>query len=170
MTGLKSNQKAFFDFTTPMEGIEHALCVASLKWERQSDEEIKMVLNGRWCDYKVFFEYLDDLDIIQLTIWPEGVFVGDSDIAEISEFLARINQQLWIGCFNWDDEAETITFRHTFLAHEAHNIDPCALIDVLDAAKIAFDRFQPFFQLLVTGDVGLKQSLNVAYMDTIGEA
>ncbi len=169
MRNTKS-QKAFYDFTTALEGIEKALSVAGFTWDRLSDEEIKLTLAGRWCDYKVFFEYCDDLDVVQLTIWPEGVFVGDKDLSDIAEFLARINQQLWIGCFCWDDEAETITFRQTFLANEAHSIEAESLVDVLEAAKLAFDRFQPFFQLLVTGDVGVQQSLNVAYMDTIGEA
>ncbi len=168
----KSNtkQKAVYDFTTPMEGIEKALTLASFRAERPTDDEIKMSLNGRWCDYKVFFEYFDDMDVIQLTVWPEGVGVGDADLTEIAEFLVRINQQLWIGHFSWDDEAETIVYRHTFMAHEAHNMDASALVDVLDAAKLSFDRFQPFFQMLVAGEVGISQSINVAYMDTIGEA
>ena len=57
----KSNtkQKAVYDFTTPMEGIEKALTLASFRAERPTDDEIKMSLNGRWCDYKVFFEYFD---------------------------------------------------------------------------------------------------------------
>lgn len=162
--------KRVYDFTTPLEGMERALSLSTLHYERISDDEIKFFMDGRWCQYKGFFEYCDDVDVIQMTCWADGVFVGDADLTEIAEFLLRVNEQLWIGHFSWDEEAQTITYRHTFLAHEAHNMDAAILVDVLDAAKVAFDRFRPFFQLLVSGDIGLQQSINVAYMDTIGEA
>ena len=170
MNNRVSHIKQVYDFTTPLEGFERALSVASFDWDRVSDDELKFMMDGRWCQYKGFFEYCDDLDIIQMTCWAEGVFVGDRDVNEIAEFLLRVNEQLWIGHFSWDEEAQTITYRHTFLAHEAHNIEATVLMDVLDAAKIAFDRFRPFFQMLVTGEIGLQQSINVAYMDTMGEA
>ena len=50
MRNTKS-QKAFYDFTTALEGIEKALSVAGFTWDRLSDEEIKLTLAGRWCDY-----------------------------------------------------------------------------------------------------------------------
>ncbi len=162
--------KKVFDFTTPLQGIERALKICALNVEYLSDIEIKSDMEGRWCDYKLYFEHMDDLNAVQMAIWADGVYVGDQDIQEISEFLIRVNEQLWIGHFAWDEDSQSILYRHTFLAHEVHNMDPDVLADVLDSARLAFDRFQPFFQMLVTGDIGLKQSLNVAYMDTMGEA
>ncbi len=159
-----------YDFTTPMDGVERALSVAHYNSARSSDDEITLDMDGRWCSYKAYFDYTADLDIVQLTCWAEGVFVGDADLVEISQFLLRVNEQLWIGHFCWDEEAQTITFRHTFLAHEIHAIEPSVLVDVLEAAKTAFDRFRPFFQMLVTGEIGLQQSLHVASMDVVGEA
>jgi hypothetical protein len=170
MMRTPSLSRKTYDFTTPMEGVERALSATGLCWQSLNAEEIRAEIEGRWSDYDVFFEYLNDQDAVQMTLWTDDVVIPDADLQEVSEFLVRVNEQLWIGHFSWDEEAETITYRHTFLSHELHRIDPSVLMDVLQTARLSFDRFHPFFQMLAQGDVALDQSLNVAYMDTVGEA
>lgn len=159
-----------FDETNPLDVIEMTLDMKDWAMDRVSNEEMKARIVGKWCDYKVFMEWHHNHRVLECTFWPSGLFFDAADFSEVSEFLTRINEQLWLGHFIFCNDSQTVLFKHSFLLGQAGSISPEQIQDVFDLARLAYDRFYPFLKLLAQGERDMSDTISVAMMDVAGEA
>jgi hypothetical protein len=159
-----------YEDSNPLDVIEMVFSRQELTFDRVSDGEMKAVIEGKWCDYRVYFEWHGRHNALECTFWPTSLYFTETDYKEIAEFVTRVNEELWLGHFTYSQESQTVLFKHTFLLGQAGTIYPEQIQDIFELAKLAFDRFYPFFRVLANGQKNLSDTINVALMDVAGEA
>ena len=82
--------------------------------ERTGLNELAVEINGRWCNYRLFFLWQEEMGALHFSC----VFETRVDIQSYSgvhHLLALINEKLWLGHFDLSSEDGTPMFRHTLL-------------------------------------------------------
>ena len=51
----------------PLEMIERVVTANDWPFDRTSDREIAVEVAGRWCDYRMFFSWRDDVEALHFT-------------------------------------------------------------------------------------------------------
>src|SRR6476469_6689773 len=68
-------------------------------FERASEDEITIVVQGRWTDYQVSFTWMTDIEALHLACAFE-MRVPERRRAEVQQLISLINEQLWVGHFD----------------------------------------------------------------------
>ncbi|WP_448586169.1 YbjN domain-containing protein [Thermaurantiacus sp.] len=151
----------------------------SLNWsfERDGDEEITAVVKGSWSDYELRALWRAEERVLQV-IAATGLAVARNRIgpeiaAALFETLALVNEQLWIGHFEWWQADGAILFRHAVLL-DSESEEPAlslALTEALvDAAIDECERHFPAFQFVLWGGRTPAEAVAAAMIETAGEA
>ncbi|MEO0810749.1 MAG: YbjN domain-containing protein [Pseudomonadota bacterium] len=116
-------------------------------YDRQRDDELTMVIKGAWADYHLSFNWREDLETLHIANAFE-LKVPDRRLNEILRLIAAINEQLWIGHFDYWRHEGLIMFRQTLLLNDtvATHGQCNALIK---AALEAGERYYQAFQFVV---------------------
>src|SRR5258708_40371278 len=90
--------------------------VASNEWlhDRASEEELAAEVEGRWCDYRMFFVWREETGALHFSCCFDAR-VPDNKRHDIHDLLAMINEKLWLGHFAVASQASVPTVRHTTL-------------------------------------------------------
>ena len=95
----------------PLEMIEKVVSANDWPFDRTSDREIAVEVAGRWCDYRMFFSWRDDVEALHFTC-AYDVRIPSERHTDIHVLLALINEKMWLGHFDlWTDEGLPM-FRH----------------------------------------------------------
>ena len=82
--------------------------------DRASDDELLVEVSGRWCDYRMFFVWREQVKALYFTCSLDMKVVPEKR-REINDLLSQINERMWFGHFELCSEAGTPMFRHTML-------------------------------------------------------
>src|SRR5215475_1898831 len=89
----------------PLEMIERVVSANDWPFDRTSDREIAVEVAGRWCDYRMFFSWRDDVEALHFTC-AYDVRIPTERHPDIHGLLALINEKMWLGHFDlWTEEA-----------------------------------------------------------------
>jgi hypothetical protein len=95
----------------PLELIEKVVAANDWPFDRTSDREIAVEVAGRWCDYRMFFSWRDDVEALHFTC-AYDVRIPTERHSDIHGLLALINEKMWLGHFDlWSEEGLPM-FRH----------------------------------------------------------
>jgi len=152
--------------TNPVDLIEQVAHLNDWAYERQSDDELTMVVQGSWSDYHLSLNWRDDLETLHVACAFE-LKVPDSRLNEIYRLIASINEQLWIGHFDYWKHEGLIMFRQGLLLNEA--VATRAQCDALiKAALEAGERYYEAFQYVVWAGQPSRDALASAMFETEG--
>ena len=91
--------------------IEKVVSANDWPFDRTSDREIAVEVAGRWCDYRMFFSWRDDVEALHFTC-AYDVRIPTERHNDIHGLLALINEKMWLGHFDlWTEEGLPM-FRH----------------------------------------------------------
>ena len=85
----------------PLELIEKVVAANDWPFDRTSDREIAVEVAGRWCDYRMFFSWRDDVEALHFTC-AYDVRIPNERHPDIHGLLALINEKMWLGHFDGD--------------------------------------------------------------------
>ena len=137
--------------------------------ERTGLNELAVEINGRWCNYRLFFLWQEEMGALHFSC----VFETRVDIqshADVHQLLALINEKLWLGHFDLSSDDGTPMFRHTLLLRGAGPASVEQLEDLVDVSVSESDRYYPAFQFVIWGGKTANEALNAALIDVVGEA
>src|SRR5258708_13699464 len=83
----------------PLELIEKVVTANDWPFDRTSDREIAVEVAGRWCDYRMFFSWRDDVEALHFTC-AYDVRIPTERHPDIHGLLALINEKMWLGHFD----------------------------------------------------------------------
>jgi hypothetical protein len=138
--------------------------------ERIGDDEIVASTAGAWGAYELRGVWRDDDAVLQFLAFPD-IRVADHQAAAIYETIGLINEQLWLGHFEYWAGAGTLLFRHAALLtgdDHALTIDQAEVL--IETAVDEIDRFYPVFQFVLWGGKSPKEAIAAAMVETRGEA
>ena len=138
-------------------------------FERASDDEITILINGRWTDYQVSFTWMDDIEALHLAC-AFDLKVPERRRAEVQQLIAQVNEQMWVGHFDLWPKDGMVMFRHALVLAGGVEASGEQCEAVLATALEACERYFPAFQFVVWAGKPAREALDAAMFETSGEA
>lgn len=153
----------------PLDLIEQIVLAHDWPFDRTSEREIAAEITGRWCDYRLYFSWREDVNALHFTC-AFDIRVPEGKAREVHSLLALINEKLWLGHFDlWGEEGMPL-FRHSLLLRGTSGLAVEQMEDLVDIAVAECERFYPSFQYVVWAGKTPQEALAAAILETVGEA
>jgi hypothetical protein len=153
---------------SPLDVVEHMAAGNNWPFERAGEDEIGLVVNGRWTNYQVSFTWMNDIETLHLAC-AFDMKVPEPRLADVQKLIGLINEQMWIGHFDVWTQNGVVMFRHALvLAGVPASGRQCeaALASALDSCE----RYFPAFQFVIWAGKSAREAMESAMFETTGEA
>jgi hypothetical protein len=153
----------------PLEVVEHIATHRSWSFERSCEDELVIVVRGKWSDYQVSFAWMHDTEALHLACAFELKSPERSN-AEIEHLIPMINAQMWVGHFEFWPTDGLVVFRHTLVLSGGAQVSGRQCEVLLSAALDVCERYYSAFQFVAWAGAGAREALEAAMFETAGEA
>ena len=137
-------------------------------FERAGEDEITILVRGKWTDYQLSFTWMFDLEALHVAC-AFDFRVPDNRLTEMYRLIAQINEQLWLGHFDLWTQEGLVMFRHALLLN-ASVATPRQCEAMLKAALEACERYYQAFQFVVWAGKESREALVSTMFETEGQA
>jgi hypothetical protein len=164
LTGLSEESRI-----NPLDVVERIAAVNDWSFERAGDDEITILVAGRWSDYQVSFTWMNNIEALHLAC-AFDLKVPERRRPEVQQLIAAINEQLWVGHFDLWTQDGMVMFRHALVL--AGGIEPSSMQCqfLLSSALDACEGYFPAFQFVVWAGKPAREALDAAMFETAGRA
>lgn len=138
-------------------------------FERLNEGEVMASATGSWAQYEMRAVYRPEDGVIQFLAFPD-IKVTEEKRRSVHEVLGLINEQLWLGHFEFWSQAGIIVFRQSSLVEPSGTITLGEAETTSEAALEECERFYPVFQFVLWGGKSPSEAIAAALIDTHGEA
>jgi hypothetical protein len=153
----------------PVEVVEHMATTHEWSFERASDDEIAILVRGKWIDYRLSFTWMSDIEALHVGCAFE-LKVPERNQAEVQKLIAMINAMLWVGHFDLWPEDGLVMYRHALVLAGGVEASNRQCEAMLSAALEACEQYFPAFQFVVWAGEGAREALLAATFETAGQA
>ena len=153
----------------PVDVIEQIALRNGWAFERDDEDEISISVTGRWCDYQMSFTWLSEMEALHLGC-AFDLKVPDRRRSEIVQLISKLNEQMWVGHFDFWTSGNAVMFRHSILLAGGvyPSSDQCET--AMKIAVEACERYYQAFQFVVWAGKTAAEALDTAMFETAGEA
>jgi hypothetical protein len=153
----------------PLDVVERLAAGNDWSFERSSDDEITILVTGRWTDYQLSYTWMGDIEALHLAC-AFDLRVPERRRAEVQALISLINERLWVGHFDhWNAEG-LIMFRHALVLAGGTEASGKQCEALLGTALEACERYFTAFQFVVWAGKTAREALDAAMFETSGEA
>jgi len=153
----------------PLDVVERLAAVNDWSFERASEDEITILVTGKWTDYQVSYTWMCDLEALHLAC-AFDLRVPERRRGDVQQLISMINEHLWVGHFDlWTNEG-MVMFRHALVLSGGSEASGKQCEALLNNALDACERYFSAFQFVVWAGKPAKEALNAAMFETSGEA
>ena len=153
----------------PLELVERMATTHLWSFERACEDELTVVVRGRWTDYQVSFTWMHDIEALHLAC-AFKLEVSERNSAEVERLIPLINAQMWIGHFDLWPADELVMFRYSLVLSDGVEVSRRQCEVLLSAAIDACERYYTAFQFVAWAGEGAQEALAAAMFETVGEA
>jgi hypothetical protein len=153
----------------PLEVVERVAASNDWSFERAGEDEITILVRGKWSDYQVSFTWMYDIEALHLACAFE-LKVPDRSHATVQQLISLINEQMWIGHFDLWTQDGIVMFRHALVLAGGVEASGRQCESLLGTALDACERYFPAFQFVVWAGKSAREALDSAMFETAGEA
>jgi hypothetical protein len=153
----------------PLDVVERMALTNDWSFERAGEDEIAILVRGKWADYRVSYTWMDDIEALHLACAFEFK-VPDHCRTEVQHLLTLINEQMWIGHFDVWAKDGLVMFRHAIVLSGGVTATDGQCEAVLSTALDACERYYPAYQFVVWAGKSARQALDAAMFNTVGHA
>ena len=155
--------------TNPLDVVERIAAINDWSFERAGDDEITMLVGGKWSDYQVSFTWMHDIEALHLAC-AFDLKVPERRRGEVQQLISLINEQLWVGHFDLWSRDGVIMFRHALILPSGLEPSGRQCEVLFEAAVDACERYYQAFQFVVWAGRSAREAIDAAMFDTAGEA
>ena len=155
--------------TNPLDVVERIAAINDWSFERAGDDEITMLVGGRWSDYQVSFTWMSDIEALHLACAFE-LKVPERRRGEVQQLISMINEQMWVGHFDLWTQDGLVMYRHALVLTGGVEASGRQCEALLATALDACERYFPAFQFVVWAGKPARAALDAAMFDTQGQA
>ena len=149
--------------------VERIAATNDWSFERAGDDEITILIAGRWTDYQVSFTWMDEIEALHLAC-AFDLKVPDRRRAEVQQLISQVNEQMWIGHFDLWTKDGMVMFRHALVLAGGVEATGSNARRCSSTALEACERYFPAFQFVVWAGKPAREALDAAMFETSGEA
>jgi len=153
----------------PLDVVEHMAVGNNWPFERTGEDEIGLLVAGRWTNYQVSFTWMGDIEALHLAC-AFDMRVPENRLADVRQLVACINEQLWIGHFDVWMQNGTVMFRHALVLAGGVTASGRQCEAVLGTALDCCERYFPAFQFVIWAGKSSREALDSVMFETAGEA
>ena len=153
----------------PIDVVEEVIYSKKWTFSRADDYELVAEIASKWCQYRFYFTWSEQIRAISLTVTFDLKF-PHVKMKDAQELLALINEKLWIGHFDITSKNGIPAYRHTVLSFSEDEVLHHQLENLVDIAIYECEKFYPAFQLVLFEDSDPGKALAISTFDTIGVA
>lgn len=153
----------------PLDTVEQLASGNDWSFERASDNEITILVAGRWTDYQVSYTWMDGLEALHLAC-AFDLRVPDRRRADVQQLISMINEQMWIGHFDLWTKEGLVMFRHALVLSGGGEASSGQCQSLLSTALEACERYFTALQFVVWAGKSPREALDAAMFETSGEA
>lgn len=158
----------------PIDMIED-YCAAH-NWEHErADDEITFWVKGSWTKYELRAIWREEDQVVQFLALPD-IRVPDARRAAVYEAIGLINEQLWLGHFEFWSNSGVALYRNAMMVPGGGDQGDEPVLSLAQAETLIetgideCERFYPVFQFVLWGGKNPKEALAAALVETHGEA
>jgi hypothetical protein len=153
----------------PIDIVEHLAAHHDWDFDRISDEQIAMAVEGQWRTYSLTLAWSAYDETLRMVCTFE-MEPPEDKLPELYELLNLVNDQCWAGAFTYWEEQKLMVYRYG-LVLAGGNVAGAEQIDtMIGAAVMSAERYYPAMQLLVWGGQRPQAALQVAIAEAYGRA
>src|SRR5262249_5041679 len=153
----------------PLEMVEHIATANEWSFERAAADEITILIRGRWTDYQISFTWMDEIEALHLACAFELKPPARSRV-EVQQLAAMINEQLWIGHFDFWNQDGLVMYRHALVLAGGVEVSSQQCQALLSNALDACERYFPAFQFVVWAGKSAREALDATMFEVAGQA
>jgi len=155
--------------TNPLDVVERIAAINDWSFERAGDDEITMLVGGKWSDYQVSFTWMHDIEALHLAC-AFDLKVPERRRSEVQQLIALVNEQLWIGHFDLWTQDGMVMFRHALVLAGGVEATSQQCQALLSSELESCEGYFPAYQIVVWAGKPARQALDAAMFETSGEA
>jgi hypothetical protein len=153
----------------PLEVVERVAASNGWSFERAGDDEITILVTGKWSDYQVSYTWMYDIEALHLACAFE-LKVPERCRGEVQQLISLINEQMWVGHFDLWTKDGLVMYRHALVLAGGVEASSRQCEALLATALDACERYFPAFQFVVWAGKPAREALDAAMFETQGEA
>lgn len=152
----------------PLDLAEQLIMDRDWLFDRPMDDELVAEVQGSWCNFRIWFTWQPELNVVIFSCAYETK-IPKKERARVYPLIAAVNEKMWLGHFDIGSDDGLIMFRHALLLRGL-SATPEQMEDLIDIAMNECNRFYPAFQSVLWGGNTPEEALEIAMLDTVGEA
>ena len=153
----------------PLEVVERMAMTNDWSFERAGEDEIAILVRGKWADYRISYTWMYDIEALHLACAFEFK-VPDHCRTEVQQLLSMINEQMWVGHFDLWYKDGLVMYRHAIVLAGGVAVSGGQCAALLSTALDACECHYPAFQFVVWAGKTARQALDAAVFHTAGHA
>ena len=153
----------------PVDVVERLAALNEWAFDRADEDEISILVAGRWANYEVAFTWLPELESLHVSC-SFDMKVPPLKRSELSLLVQMINEQLWLGHFDLWRRDDIVMFRHAHCLAGGAQASDVQCRAIVDAALTACENYYQAFQFVMWSGRSAKESLELAMFETKGNA
>ena len=153
----------------PLDVVERLASGNDWSFERAGDDEITILVTGRWTDYQLSYTWMGDIEALHLAC-AFDLKVPERRRTEAQALITLINEQLWVGHFDLWTKEGMVMYRHALVLAGGVAASGRQCEALLSTALDTCERYFTAFQFVVWAGKEAKEALAAAMFDTSGEA
>ncbi len=153
----------------PLEVVERVASTNDWSFERAGEDEITILVQGKWSDYQVSFTWMFDIEALHLACAFE-LKVSERLRTEVQLLISMINEQMWVGHFDLWTQEGIVMYRHALVLAGGVEASSRQCEALLGTALDACERYFPAFQFVVWAGKSAREALDASMFETQGQA
>jgi hypothetical protein len=155
--------------TNPLDVVERIAAINDWSFERAGDDEITILVTGKWTDYQVSYTWMYDIEALHLACAFE-LKVPERCRGEVQQLISLINEQMWVGHFDLWTQDGLVMYRNALVLAGGVDASSRQCEALLGTALDASERYFPAFQFVVWAGKPAREALDAAMFETHGHA
>ena len=155
--------------TNPLDVVERIATSHDWSFERAGEDEITILVRGKWSDYQISFTWMFDIEALHLACAFE-LKVPDRLRTDVQQLISMINEQMWVGHFDLWTQDGMVMFRHSLVLAGGVEASGKQCESLLGTALDACERHFAAFQFVVWAGKSAREALDAAMFETQGQA
>lgn len=153
----------------PIDIVENLAAHHEWDFDRISDEQIAMAVEGQWRTYSLTLAWSAVDETLRL-ICSFEMQPPEEKLPALYELLNNVNDQCWAGAFTYWADQQLMVYRYGLVLAGNMDASPEQIDTMIGAAVLSAERYYPALQLLAWGDRTPKEALEVAIAEAYGRA
>ena len=153
----------------PLDVIEQMATLRSWAFERDTDDEVTLFVSGRFTEYNLSFTWMHELQAMHLAC-AFDLKAPARCRPELLELVSMVNEQLWIGHFDFWGKDGLVMFRHALMLAGVPTASDMQCEAMLATAVEACERYYQAFQFVTWAGKSAREALDATLFETSGEA